>query len=46
MARPKRMGAYNALDDLLPGPAWYPGRAWDQDPADLNDDPAPRWRRP
>ena len=22
MARPKRMGAYNALDDLLPGPAW------------------------
>ncbi|MDF2744213.1 MAG: hypothetical protein K0S88_5590, partial [Actinomycetia bacterium] len=22
MGRPKRMGAYNALDDLLPGPAW------------------------
>ena len=22
MARAKRMGAYNALDDLLPGPAW------------------------
>jgi hypothetical protein len=32
MARPKRMGAYNALDDLLPGPAWgSPGeeeRGW------------------
>ena len=40
MARPKRMGAYNALDDLLPGPAWDP------DPADLDDQPAPRWRRP
>jgi hypothetical protein len=24
MARPKRMGAYNALDDLFPGPAWDP----------------------
>jgi hypothetical protein len=41
MARPKRMGAYNALDDLLPGPAW-----------DLSADPAaepsapPRPRRP
>jgi hypothetical protein len=35
------MGAYNALDDLLPGPAW--------DPAPVDDDgdePAPRWRRP
>jgi hypothetical protein len=42
MARPKRMGAYNALDDLLPGPAW------DQDagPPDVDDQPAPRWRRP
>jgi hypothetical protein len=40
MARPKRMGAYNALDDLLPGPAW------DQGPADVDDEPAPRWRRP
>ena len=36
MARAKRMGAYNALDDLLPGPAWgnpdgspgEPGPAW------------------
>jgi hypothetical protein len=35
MARPKRMGAYNALDDLLPGPAWDPDAA---DPADA---PAP-----
>ena len=40
MARPKRMGAYNALDDLLPGPAWGPG------PADLDDEPASRWQRP
>jgi hypothetical protein len=41
MARPKRMGAYNALDDLLPGPAW------DRGPVDEHDDePAPRWRRP
>jgi hypothetical protein len=40
MARPKRMGAYNALDDLLPGPAWDPG------PAGLDEEPAPRWRRP
>ena len=46
MARPKRMGAYNALDDLLPGPAWDPGPALDPDPADLDDQPAPRWRRP
>jgi hypothetical protein len=42
MARPKRMGAYNALDDLLPGPAW------DQSPPpDLGppDPPAPRRAR-
>jgi hypothetical protein len=39
MARPKRMGAYNALDDLLPGPAWDP------EPVDVEDEPAPRWRR-
>ena len=36
MARPKRMGVYNALDDLLPGPAWDPSGeeapAWDPDP--------------
>jgi hypothetical protein len=39
MARPKRMGAYNALDDLLPGGAWRnpegspsgTGPAWDLD---------------
>jgi hypothetical protein len=43
MARPKRMGAYNALDDLLPGPAWDQGPAWDPDPA---DEPAPPPRRP
>jgi hypothetical protein len=42
MARPKRMGAYNALDDLLPGPAWDP----DPGPIDDDDEPAPRWRRP
>jgi hypothetical protein len=30
MARPKRMGAYNALDDLLPGPAW--GAPGDEEP--------------
>jgi hypothetical protein len=45
MARPKRMGAYNALDDLLPGPAWdAPG---DQEPAwDLGAaDPSPPTRR-
>jgi hypothetical protein len=41
MARPKRMGAYNALDDLLPGPAWGP----DPSPVDVDDEPAPRWRR-
>jgi len=45
MARPKRMGAYNALDDLLPGPAWDPGPVWDADPVDVDDEPAPRWRR-
>ena len=32
MARPKRMGAYNALDDLLPGPAW-----------DTSGDETPAW---
>jgi hypothetical protein len=47
MARPKRMGAYNALDDLLPGPAWDPGDkrpAWgppDQGPAWDPGDPGP-----
>jgi hypothetical protein len=41
MGRPKRMGAYNALDDLLPGPAWDQGPAWDPDPAD-EPDPPPR----
>jgi hypothetical protein len=47
MARPKRMGAYNALDDLLPGPAWDQGPAWEQGPADLDEEPAARpWRRP
>jgi hypothetical protein len=40
MARPKRMGAYNALDDLLPGPAW------DAAPADPAVEPAPPPRRP
>ncbi len=49
MARPKRMGAYNALDDLLPGPAW--GSPGDQGPAwDLSAEPAaepaPPPRRP
>jgi hypothetical protein len=42
MARPKRMGVYNALDDLLPGPAWDPAPGPDDD----DDEPAPRWRRP
>ena len=50
MARPKRMGAYNALDDLLPGPAWgnpdgppgEPGAAWDLSAAE----PALSPRRP
>ena len=50
MARPKRMGVYNALDDLLPGPAWDPGDpgpAWDlSPPPDLDPpDPAPAPRR-
>ena len=49
MARPKRMGAYNALDDLLPGPAWGSsgdqGPARDLEPADADDQPAPP-RRP
>lgn len=50
MARPKRMGAYNALDDLLPGPAWGPsgdqGPAWDlTDPAEPDGEPAPPPRR-
>jgi hypothetical protein len=46
MARPKRMGAYNALDDLLPGAAWDPGgspgdpgAAWDL--GELPSDPGP-----
>jgi len=54
MARPKRMGAYNALDDPLPGGVWGnqkaspsgSGPAWDPDPPDVDDEPAPRWRRP
>jgi hypothetical protein len=50
MARPKRMGVYNALDDLLPGPAWDArgddgAPAWDPGPAGLDDEPAPA-RRP
>jgi hypothetical protein len=36
MARPKRMGAYNALDDLLPGP---------RPRLEPVPDPAPRQRR-
>jgi hypothetical protein len=45
MARPKRMGAYNALDDLLPGPAW--DTSGDEAPAWGHDlgEPAPRPRR-
>jgi len=47
MARPKRMGAYNALDDLLPGGVWGnpegspsgSGPAWDPAPA-WDPDPA------
>jgi hypothetical protein len=50
MARPKRMGAYNALDDLLPGPAWGnpEGSPGGSDPAwDLSaGEPAPPSRRP
>lgn len=50
MARPKRMGAYNALDDLLPGPAWRSsgdqGPPWDlADPAEPGGEPAPPPRR-
>jgi hypothetical protein len=49
MARPKRMGAYNALDDLLPGPAWGSsgdqGAAWDLEAAEPGGEPAPP-RRP
>jgi hypothetical protein len=56
MARPKRMGAYNALDDL-PGGVWGnpkgspsgSGPAWDPGPVGddgLDDEPGPRWRRP
>jgi hypothetical protein len=42
MARPKRMGAYNALDDLLPGPAW--DTSGDEAPAwDAPGDPEPGW---
>jgi hypothetical protein len=42
MARPKRMGAYNALDDLLPGPAW--DTSGDEAPAwDAAGDPGPGW---
>jgi hypothetical protein len=40
------MGAYNALDDLLPGSAWDPGPAWDPDAADPAGEPAPSPRRP
>jgi hypothetical protein len=54
MARPKRMGAYNALDDLLPGGVWGKpegsprgtGPAWDPGdpgPAWDPDDPGPAW---
>jgi hypothetical protein len=46
MARPKRMGAYNALDDLLPGPAWDHGPGWDPDAAGPASEPAPPPRRP
>jgi hypothetical protein len=53
MARPKRMGAYNALDDLLPGGVWgnpkgspgEPGPAWDLS-AEPAAEPAPPPRRP
>jgi hypothetical protein len=40
MARPKRMGAYNALDDLLPGPAW------DLSPGEPAEEPGPPPGRP
>jgi hypothetical protein len=53
MARPKRMGAYNALDDLLPGGVWgspkgspsEPGPAWDLS-AEPAAEPAAPPRRP
>jgi hypothetical protein len=53
MARPKRMGAYNALDDLLPGGAWGSpegspggsGPGWDPFPDDSpGEAPAPQRR--
>ena len=50
MARPKRMGAYNALDDLLPGPAWGApddeegwGAPGDQGPWSVAGDERPGW---
>jgi hypothetical protein len=53
MARPKRMGAYNALDDLRPGGAWGnpegspggSGPASDPGPVEVDDRPAARRRR-
>jgi hypothetical protein len=45
MARPKRMGAYNALDDLLPGPAW--GAPDDEEPGSgAPGDQGPGWSVP
>jgi hypothetical protein len=44
MARPKRMGAYNALDDLLPGGAWGPEASPRLEP--VPDPPRPSRRRP
>ena len=45
MARPKRMGAYNALDDLLPGPAW--GAPGDEEPGwEAPGDQEPGWGGP
>jgi hypothetical protein len=45
MARPKRMGAYNALDDLLPGPAW--GTPDDEEPGwGAPGDQGPGWGVP
>jgi hypothetical protein len=51
MARPKRMGAYNALDDLLPGGAWEPPAGPQGEPGTrprlepVPDPPAPPRRR-
>jgi hypothetical protein len=53
MARPKRMGAYNALDDLRPGGVWGnpegspggPGPAWDPGPVEVDDQPPAPPRR-